>query len=351
MLTALREALERHELIYLGVTRPGYDQAYERFKRWISEKKHAGMAFLEEHAPLRQDPHHLLEGSQSVVAFALPYFHPLADDAPRVARYAHFADYHKLLKARATAAVEEWKAKNGAVFSYRVLVDSAPLLERAQVAQLPEVFIGKNTCLIHAERGSFLLLGEVFLTLDLGVIKSPAFDSTKRQEGLGCGPCTSCQVACPTGALDEAFQLDAKKCLAYWTIEHRGTIPREYWKWMADYWYGCDLCQTACPYNTHAKQNRLPASLPLKSFPPLNEVATMSQAQYERFFGGTPMTRAKKNGLRRNALIAMAVTHDAHLPEVLRGLTSESDPVLVETITEVRDYLAHHEKTESHLRL
>lgn len=342
----LQAALERHELVFLGVTTPGYDRAYARFRQWIAEQKHAGMTFLEDHSAIRENPEQLLPGSLSVAAFALPYFHS-PTNSPAVARYAHFADYHKLLRTRAAAAVAEAYPQLSPD-QFRVVVDSAPLLERAQVARLPEVFVGKNTCLIHAKRGSFLLLGEIFFTVPLPLQTTPEFDSSNRRDGLGCGPCTSCQVACPTGALDEAFRIDSAKCLAYWTIEHRGAVPQIYWKWFDKFWYGCDLCQTACPYNTYAVGNELPPSIARREIPPLPQVAMMTQTQYETYFGGTPMTRAKRSGLRRNALIAMAVTQHAETTLVLKAWETEADPVLVETARQVRDYLTLNEGSLRH---
>jgi epoxyqueuosine reductase len=343
MLSPLKLALEAQGLVFLGISRPEYPLAYERFQQWLTESKHGGMTWLEDHPQIRKDPASLLPNARSVALFALPYYQDPTDHSPQIARYARFQDYHKILRAKAADAVEAWKLAHPREFEYRVAVDSAPVLERALFAKAPSVFVGKNTCLIHAERGSFLLLGEIFLTLDLPAEGLAEFDSTIREGGLGCGPCRSCQVACPTGALDTDFQIDAKKCLAYWTIEHRGTIPRTYWKWLGEYWFGCDLCQTACPYNAKAKENRLPLSIVPRRFPDIAVVALMTQAEYEQFFGGTPLTRAKRSGLRRNALIAMAVTRHPRMTEVLDSLEGETDGILVETASEVRDYLIHRD--------
>ncbi len=343
VLEALKQAFSGQDLILLGATAPAYAvgglPAFERFTKWLGDGKHADMAWLEQYPDVRANPEKVLPGTRTVLLFALPYFHELDETKPMAARYAQFADYHKLLKVRAEAAMVEWRAGYTEPFEYRITVDTAPVLERALAATSSQTFVGKNTCLIHEEHGSFLLLGEIFLTAEVPLTTSPEYDSTKRQDGKGCGPCTSCQTVCPTGALDEDYRIDAAKCLAYWTIEHRGTIPLEYWPWLKDYWYGCDLCQTACPYNGRATAARLPASIPLRTMPPLDRVAMMSQGEYEQFFGGTPMTRAKRAGLQRNALIALAVTKDPALPRVMAAILDVSpDPVLVETLAQVRDY-------------
>ena len=164
-----------------------------------------------------------------------------------------------------------------------------------------------------------MLLGELLTTLQLptsGGIEKNFSPNLRTKEG-GCGTCRRCQVHCPTGALDEDYRIDARKCLAYWTIEHRGPIPEEYWPGVGRYIFGCDICQIVCPYNRQASSKASEELLKIRTTPPLFEIATMSQPQYERLFGGTPMTRAKRTGLMRNALIAMTVTKHPKLEEAM----------------------------------
>jgi len=213
----------------------------------------------------------------------------------------------------------------------RVVVDSAPILERALAARTRRGFIGKNTCFIHPEKGSFFLLAEILLTLPLPADQPARVDVQHRGPDGGCGSCKRCQVHCPTGALNEAYQLDAKRCLSYWTIEHRGPVPEEFWPYLADYLFGCDICQLVCPYNRGAVVTSRTDLVRLGDLPSLLAIVTMDQASYVRWFGGTPMTRAKREGLQRNALIAMVVTNDGRLEEALASVTTESHPVLIET--------------------
>lgn len=213
------------------------------------------------------------------------------------------------------------------------------MLERALAARTSAGFIGKNTCYIHPEAGSFILLGEILLTRDLTETDEPStVDPQVRSDQGGCGSCRRCQIYCPTGALDEAYRLDARKCLAYWTIEHRGTIPFEFWPWLKTYFFGCDLCQLACPYNRAIAISQEPVRVELNQID-FFDVATMSQARYEQLFGGSPLTRAKRSGLRRNALIAMTVTSDLRLPEALQMLTEDDEPVLHETSTQIGQWV------------
>jgi epoxyqueuosine reductase len=200
-------------------------------------------------------------------------------------------------------------------------------------------FIGKNTCFIHPEYGSLMLIGEILLShhLTLSDSASPVDPNQRTSEG-GCGTCRRCQVNCPTGALDTAYKLDARKCLAYWTIEHRGTIPFEFWPHLPTYIFGCDLCQLACPYNRKA----IPTSEPTRPDlinPDLFDLATMSQSRYEAWMGGTPLTRAKREGLRRNALIAMAVTKDERLAEACAGVKEEDAEVLHRTLEQIKTWV------------
>jgi epoxyqueuosine reductase len=200
-------------------------------------------------------------------------------------------------------------------------------------------FIGKNTCFIHPDHGSFMLIGEILLSRQLSFSDPAAtVDPNQRSENGGCGSCRRCQVHCPTGALDQDYKLDARKCLAYWTIEHRGTIPFEFWPHLPTYVFGCDLCQLACPYNRKASltQEAIRSDL---LHPDLFALATMSQQHYEAWMGGTPLTRAKREGLRRNALIAMAVTRDERLSEACAAVNTEDADVLHQTLEQIKIWL------------
>lgn len=334
----VRGAVEAGGLVFLGVARLQPDAvATGRLAAWLSEGRHAGMTYLEAHASLRADPGKLLAGARSVVVVGLPYYQGdrLRQPGPRIAQYARLRDYHKVLWQRGEQALTRLHERLGPGSVGRVITDSAPLLERAVAARTGSGFIGKNTCFIRPKEGSFLLLGELLTSLDLPLTNGPEVDPTRRTETGGCGGCKRCQVHCPTGALSRDFSLDARLCLSYWTIEHRGTIPERFWPWLKVYVFGCDICQLVCPYNRQAVLAPIADLARVEARPDLFEMATMTQETYERRFGGTPLTRAKRTGLMRNALIALTVTGDSRLDAALPLAAALGDVVVRDTIDQI----------------
>lgn len=338
-----REILNTHAqkqgLLHLGVVSLQTEQDYSRFARWLEEKKHAGMRYLENHRDLRKNPSLLLPNAKVAIVVALPYYGGETGEFPKVAQYARFRDYHRILKERGRALFQRVLRDVKTTEEFRVAVDSAPILEKALATKTELGFMGKNTLYIHPLYGSFLLLAEILTTLELPIDDKIFVSPEKRSEVGGCGSCKSCQVACPTGALQTDYSIDANRCLAYWTIEHRGLIPEEFWPWLSEYWFGCDVCQTVCPYNQRTENQTLPSSIQPISMPSLYTVATMSQPEYERYFGGTAMTRAKRNGLRRNALIAMTVTGDPLLGTALGKASQDCGYPIAETLNQIENYL------------
>lgn len=331
---AISQACEEQGLLFLGSTGLQYSKDFEFFRSWVAKGKHGELRYLENHLAVRENPEALFPGAKSALILGLPYALKDLGELPRVAQYAHYVDYHKWFKAKAQAIVAPFLEAG----SFRVVVDSAPVLERALAAQTAQGFIGKNTLFIHPKFGSFLLLAEVLTTREFLPDDPAPIDPARKTAAGGCGPCQLCQVACPTGALSEAYSIDATKCLSYWTIEQRGTIPERFWPWLKQYYFGCDLCQLACPYNLKPKAP--PSDWEKKSFPPLSSIAAMDARQYEAFFGGTPLTRAKREGLRRNALIAMAILGDSALESALSSIRPEDPPVLHETAQQIRAFLS-----------
>lgn len=348
LIDELKLAVAAQGLVYLGIAALAAEPDFPRFQKWLDRGDHAGMDYLERNQHLRKDPAQLLPGARTAIIVGLDYFlgdrlpRGAADDPPRIAQYARLRDYHKLMwKAGEAILSDYWRLRGGEPGQGRVLVDSAPILERALAARAGAGFIGKNTCLIHPQRGSFLLLGEILVSDQLkddAPAPTPA-DPTQRTEAGGCGSCKRCQVHCPTGALDTEYRLDANKCLAYWTIEHRGTIPETFWPAMRLYFFGCDICQLVCPYNRGAAPTVPEDVLRIHGVPHLYDVATMDQAAYERFFGGTPLTRAKREGLVRNALIAMTVTRDPQLAAAVAHCRAQpAAPVVTETLDQIAQW-------------
>lgn len=332
-----------NELAFLGIVDLEIShQDAKWFQQWLDDGKHADMGFLEQNQELRIEPNKLFDGAKTAVMFAFPYARAQTpNQKPRIAEYAKFQDYHKLLKSYGTSLANKLTSELGIEFTWRVFTDSAPILERALAKKTRSGFIGKNTCYIHPEKGSFLLLAELFIDIsNLDLDNPAAVDAKKRSAEGGCGSCKRCQVFCPTGALDADYKLDARRCLSYWTIEHRGTIPFEFWPHLKTYWFGCDICQNVCPYNRGVDYNSEENKHRKKHLDRIDllEVATMSQATYEQLFGGSPMTRAKISGLRRNALIALAVIKDERLAAYLPIAAHDPSPLIRDTVAQILAY-------------
>jgi epoxyqueuosine reductase len=287
---ALREGFAR-----AGIARAGRPPRFDRFESWIAEGRHAGMRYLEDTAAVRASTEEILPGARSVVCLSAPHAPEprVAADGSRIARYAAGADYHGTLRERAIRVVEAVRARLGlgadAGFSWRVCVDSTPIAERSFAAAAGLGWIGKNGCLIDPDRGSFLLLAEIVTDLDMAP-----------DEPLGdrCGSCVRCLDACPTSAFLAPGILDAERCLAYWTIEHRGPLPAAIREKLGDRVFGCDDCQDACPWNH-------PLSPPVSDgVPTRSEWLSMGRGQWRRRYGATALNRAGWRGLQRNAAAA-----------------------------------------------
>jgi epoxyqueuosine reductase len=292
---------------------------------------------------VRARPGELLPEGKVALIVAVSVNIPRMSDAA-IARYARFKDYHKHLRRLGSQLLEKLKSLKPDLKG-RVVVDSAPHLERALAVKTSAGFIGKNTLYIHPEYGSHLLLGEIILDQNLEIDAPSPVNPQERTSIGGCGTCRRCQVNCPTDALKQDYKIDAQLCLSYWTIEHRGPIPIKFWPYLGKYYYGCDICQDVCPYNRNVP---ILPSLPRHYAESLDlrEVALMSQKQYEEWFGGSPMTRAKRVGLRRNALIACIVNGipDTHL--LIEKIESDQyeDEVLKKTAEQGKVYLADSKK-------
>lgn len=275
---------------------------------WLDRGYAATMAWMHRSANKRADVRHVVPNARSVVVTATlynidrPYSDDVAPDVARISRYAWSDDYHDVLKARLDALLawirDRLEPKDVAGFEARAYVDSGPVQERVYAQYAGLGWIGKNTCLINAELGSWLFLGEIITTLDLEA----------DTEGLEqCGSCTRCLDACPTNALVEPGVLDSARCLSYLTIEHRGELPAEYHEVMGTQVYGCDICQEVCPYNQPAPVSEDSTWQPRAGLdlPRLVDLASRSDDELRSLIRGTPMTRAKVAGLRRNLEIAL----------------------------------------------
>jgi epoxyqueuosine reductase len=243
-----------------------------------------------------------------------------ADDVPgtvaRISRYAWGDDYHDVLKARLDALVAWMRAASPDPFDARSYVDTGPVQERVYAQHAGLGWIGKNTCLINPELGSWLFLGEIICTLPLAP-DAPGLDQ--------CGACTRCLEACPTGALVDAGILDATRCISYLTIELRGGIPERLRPALGNHVYGCDICQDVCPYNQAAPVSRDPSWQPRPGLdrPRLVDLWRRSDDEWRALLKGSPMTRAKFAGLRRNIAAAICNSGDPEAVAALREADTE----------------------------
>ncbi len=266
-------------------------------EQWLADEREGEMGYLTRNKEKRYDPRLLVEGTKSIVTVLYNYFpkQQIGDHGRyKIAKYAYGADYHDVLKRKMRQLLERIEAQAGKLEGCRVFVDSAPILDRAWAVRCGLGFIGKNTTLIHPKKGSFFFIGHLFLPLELEETGTPL---TNR-----CGRCTRCIDACPTGALEAPFQIDARKCISYLTIEYKGSLdghdPKRFNGWM----YGCDTCQDVCPYNRFALPNMEPEFQPSKQLLAMKEEdwRHLDNEGFEALFKQSAMQRAGYEGLKRN---------------------------------------------------
>ena len=330
-----------------------------RLPEWL-EKGFAGeMHYLKD--PRLQSPGRVLEGARSLVVCglnyntALPYSTEvpvqggLADGAPRgwISRYAWGEDYHAVLGEKLRELLAAMREEFVEPFEARAYVDTGPLVERIAARYAGLGWLAKNTCLIHPQLGSWLFLGVIVTTIDLAptlAFRSESRLASTTNWGEGplpdlCGNCTLCIDACPTGALVEPYLLDARRCISYLTIEHRGTVPLEMREAIGRHVFGCDICQDVCPWNGKAPTVALPAFLPRESLfaPELEWLAAMTEEEYQAKFRNSAVKRAKWSGLVRNACVALgnaagglAPKARARMGVLLTRLASSENAVIAE---------------------
>ena len=241
-----------------------------------------------------------------------------------ISRYAWGQrDYHEVVMARLRRVEAALRAAVPQDLQTRCYVDTGPLVERVVAKYAGVGWLGKNTCLIHPKLGSWLFLGVILTSLEL----EPGAPLPDR-----CGSCTRCLDVCPTQAFPAPYQLDASRCISYLTIEKRGEIPEELRAGVGRHVFGCDLCQEVCPWNRKAPVSAAPEFQPRAELvnPELEWLAELSEAEFRQRFDGTAVRRAKRSGLRRNAVVAMGNSGDPGFQPQLERLAEDLDPVVAE---------------------
>jgi epoxyqueuosine reductase len=295
----------------------------EAFARWLDDGCAGSMEYLQRTRDDRLDPARLLPGARSVVAVALSYH---ADDetdtrgpgAPvRVARYAGRVDYHDVIRPRLEALARFIESRVPGARS-RAAVDTSAVLERDLAARAGLGWIGKNTNMLTPALGSWFFIGIVLTTAE------PAFDAAVADR---CGTCTACLDACPTAAFTAPYRLDARRCISYLTIEHRGDIDETLAPLIGDWGFGCDVCQDVCPWNRRAATTREPAFAAAE--PPAPEaLLALDDATFRERFRRTALWRARRGGLLRNAAIVLGNRGDSGAVPALERALDDSEPVV-----------------------
>jgi epoxyqueuosine reductase len=322
-------------------------QSAEKFQNWLAQKKHGEMSYLERNAPKRIDPQKVLPGAKSVICLAASYATDNLKQAPLtrpsdtlslrerdgvrasrpanglVARYARFDDYHDILGKRLKLLTEFIDQLGGRETRSLWYVDTGPLLERDFAQRAGLGFAGKHTNLISRKFGNWIFLSEIITTLEF---------EPDTPEKNHCGSCTRCIEACPTSAITAPFQLDARRCISYLTIELKGTIPVELRPAIGHRIYGCDDCLAVCPWNRFAQEGKLMKAhaRPELTEPDLIKLLQLDEVGFKSRFNGSPVLRTKRRGLLRNVCVALGNTGDASALPHLQKATEDFEPLIVE---------------------
>ena len=307
----------------IGITDTNIQHHAEHLQSWLKKSHHGDMAWMAQHAALRADPTQLHPGTLRVISARMDYLPERNDIIARtqengrayIARYTLGRDYHKLIRKRLAELarrIENSVSSTDLPQQHRAFVDSAPVLERGFAQKAGLGWIGKNTMLINSSAGSYFFLGEIYTTLELPVDAA--------QETAHCGSCTACLDLCPTKAFVAPYQLDARRCISYLTIEQRGSIAEELRPLIGNRIFGCDDCQAVCPWNKFAQRTEEEAFLPRHGLDQatLLELFLWSEDDYLQHTEGSALRRIGYQGWLRN--LAVALGNADTTPAIIKAL-------------------------------
>jgi len=292
----IKTEAKRLGFLSCGISRGEFlEEEAPRLEKWLKNEMHGDMQYMENHFDKRLDPTKLVEGSKSVISLLLNYFPSGAQEdktAPKISKYAYGTDYHFVIKDKLKALLNYIQEEIGDIQG-RAFVDSAPVLDKVWAARSGLGWIGKNSNLLTQQVGSFYFIAELIVDLELDY-GNPTTDH--------CGNCTACIDACPTQAIVEPYVVDGSKCISYFTIELKDSIPADFKGTFDNWMFGCDVCQDVCPWNRFSKLHNEPL------FNPNPELLTMSKNDWEeitqdvfnRLFKNSAVKRTKYLGLKRN---------------------------------------------------
>jgi len=307
----------------------------ERLDGWVAAGMHGTMEWMEGRAEHRRSPQGLWPEARSVIALGMSYA-PAADplalagesERARISVYAQGADYHdtvkKALKQLARWLVAEAAKQGLGEIGVKVFTDTAPVMEKPLAAAAGLGWQGKHTNMVSRDHGSWLFLGEIYTTLEF----APSNPGRDR-----CGSCSACQDACPTQAFPAPYRLDARRCVSYLTIEHKGPVPEEFRTALGNRIYGCDDCLAVCPWNKFAETaHTMRAFLPRAELvaPRLDELLALGDAGFRKLFSGSPIKRIGRNRFIRNCLYAAGNSGQAALMAQVTPLLDDPDPVVAD---------------------
>ena len=319
------------------VTTAAPPQHAREFEQWLAENQHGEMTWLARNAAKRIDPQKILPGAKSILPLAAsyaaaPHSAPHTPHSGLIARYARHTDYHDVLAGPLKQLAGYIDTLGGPGARSLWYVDTGPILERDLAQRAGLGFTGKHTNLISRRLGNWIFLAEILTTLEL----PPDVPEKNR-----CGTCVRCLDACPTRAITAPFQLDARRCISYLTIELKGSIPLEFRPAIGNRIYGCDDCLAACPWNKFARDGSLmkPHARAGLAAPDLLELLALDDARFKKKFAGTPMLRTKRRGLLRNVCVALGNVGDTSALPPLDRAARDPEPLIAEharwAITEI----------------
>jgi len=296
----------------VGIAAVDLPEDEQRLLEWLDSQYHGGMDYMARHGTRRARPAEIVPGTVRVISARIDYWPAAADAATvlgdpglgYVSRYALGRDYHKLVRNRLARLADRLAAAAGSS-GYRAFTDSAPVLEKALARNAGLGWIGKHTNLLDRQDGSWFFLGEVFTDLPLPLDEPVASH---------CGSCTACIDICPTQAIVAPYRLDARRCISYLTIEHRGPIPAEFRRAIGNRIYGCDDCQLVCPWNRYAKTSAEPGFRPRNGLDAarLTELFAWTEAQFEERLAGSAIRRIGHERWLRNIAVALGNAPRTH---------------------------------------
>lgn len=334
-LSELQQALKREAralgFVACGFTGAGVDPLRaERFEEWLGKGRHGSMEWMESRKAQRASPQGLWPEARSVIALGMSYapdVDPLAlegdSEKARISVYAQGRDYHDVVK-KALKALARWLIARAPESELKVFVDTAPVMEKPLGEAAGIGWQGKHTNLVSREHGSWMFLGAIYSTLEFTT------DAPHRDM---CGSCRACQDACPTDAFPTPYRLDARRCISYLTIEHKGPIPEEFRESLGNRIYGCDDCLAVCPWNKFADTAHRHIKLAPRAeltAPLLAEFLAFDDAGFRQFFSGSPIKRVGRDRFVRNCLYAAGNSGNVKLASMVERLRQDPDPVVAE---------------------